>query len=362
MEAEAQYRDLINANSDNVNYLLLLHEALGLVEPFNDSKIEKLIALYGELSLEHPRSYAINRMPLNYVYGDKFKKMLKTYLIGQLRKGVPSLFNSVTDLLKDSEKAVVILEITKEFYQNLLSNGTFNESKSDEMEPPSAFLWVAFFLAQYYDYVHNTKDALHYINTAIGHSPTAVELYMAKARIYKHAGDVASAAEAMEEARTIDLQDRFVNSKCTKYMLRNNQIQLAAHAIALFAKPNAEEAKSGSAEQDLIDMQCIWYAFEVGQAHQRLKQYGLALKRYNQIFKHFWEFNDDLIDFHQYAVRKQTLRSYIQVVKNARKLHQHKFYVNSAREAINIHLKMFYGGALCEQMVNGVSLGCIKLI
>ena len=40
----------------------------------------------------------------------------------------------------------------------------------------------------------------------------------------------------MENARSLDLQDRFVNSKCTKYMLLNNKIDKAEATIALFSK------------------------------------------------------------------------------------------------------------------------------
>lgn len=40
----------------------------------------------------------------------------------------------------------------------------------------------------------------------------------------------------MNEARELDLQDRFINSKCTKYYLRNNQIAEAEKIIGLFTR------------------------------------------------------------------------------------------------------------------------------
>jgi hypothetical protein len=40
----------------------------------------------------------------------------------------------------------------------------------------------------------------------------------------------------MNEARLLDLQDRYVNSKCTKYMLRNDQQKAAKDTISLFIK------------------------------------------------------------------------------------------------------------------------------
>ena len=44
-----------------------------------------------------------------------------------------------------------------------------------------------------------TQKALDYVNEAIEHTPTLVELYSCKARIYKHAGDPMTSARCYEE-------------------------------------------------------------------------------------------------------------------------------------------------------------------
>lgn len=54
-----------------------------------------------------------------------------------------------------------------------------------EKEPPTALLWVYYFLAQHYDYIGNLQQALHYIDTAIQHTPLLIELYVLKAKLYK---------------------------------------------------------------------------------------------------------------------------------------------------------------------------------
>lgn len=105
-----------------------------------------------------------------------------------------------------------------------------------DVESPSVYLWVTYFLAQLSDYYRDTEKALEWINLAIEHSPTAVELYMTKARIYKHAGNFNLAMESMDFARSLDLQDRFVNSKCTKYKLQNDKVADAEATIALFTR------------------------------------------------------------------------------------------------------------------------------
>ena len=54
-----------------------------------------------------------------------------------------------------------------------------------ELEPPTAILWVYHFLAQHFDYLRDSKRAMEYINKALEHTPTLIEAYMVKARIYK---------------------------------------------------------------------------------------------------------------------------------------------------------------------------------
>jgi hypothetical protein len=59
---------------------------------------------------------------------------------------------------------------------------------------------------------------------------------MAKAMVLKRAGDPLGAAEAMEEARSLDGQDRFLNGKAGKYWLRAGQVDKAEEVLRLFTK------------------------------------------------------------------------------------------------------------------------------
>ena len=52
-------------------------------------------------------------------------------------------------------------------------------------ESPTALLWTYYYLTQHYDILNNTEMALEYINTALQHTCTLIELFVAKARIYK---------------------------------------------------------------------------------------------------------------------------------------------------------------------------------
>ena len=52
-------------------------------------------------------------------------------------------------------------------------------------QPASALLWSYYYAAQHYDYKQDTDKALYYIDSAIEHTPTLIELYIVKGRIYK---------------------------------------------------------------------------------------------------------------------------------------------------------------------------------
>lgn len=52
-------------------------------------------------------------------------------------------------------------------------------------EPPTTLLWVQYFLAQHYDMIDQQTLALEYINAAIESTPTLIELFLIKAKIYK---------------------------------------------------------------------------------------------------------------------------------------------------------------------------------
>ena len=67
----------------------------------------------------------------------------------------------------------------------LILSSSVPVSESSQKEPASALLWAYYYLAQHYDYLGNTEKALSYIDAAIEHTPTLIELFVTKGRIYK---------------------------------------------------------------------------------------------------------------------------------------------------------------------------------
>lgn len=97
-------------------------------------------------------------------------------------------------------------------------------------------MWTYHLLAQHFDQIGDTVKALEFINEALNHTVTLIELLVVKAKIYKHAGDVVQAAECMDEAQSLDTADRFINSKCAKYMIRAGWMAKAEIMCAKFTR------------------------------------------------------------------------------------------------------------------------------
>ena len=191
---------------------------------------------YKTYSEKYPRSDVPRKLPLEFLTGDLFKQALDKYMQRALHKGVPPLFKKLKYLFNDASKLKIAQDLVLGYADNLEKTSYFDPATQKEKETPTSLLWVYYYLAQHYDFIKDTEKALAYINKAIDHTPTLVELYIVKGKIYKHAGDVYEAAKWMDEAQSLDTADRFINYKCSKYMLRANMVNEAQDIAGKFTR------------------------------------------------------------------------------------------------------------------------------
>jgi hypothetical protein len=96
----------------------------------------------------------------------------------------------------------------------------------------------------------------------------------------------------------------------------------------------------------------MWYASETGDSFYRTNQISQALKCYHQIQRHFNDIFEDEFDFHAYAIRKVTMRAYVDMLRSHDRLRSHPYYVKAAKKAVEVYLKLFFTPA--EYIVEGV--------
>lgn len=334
-EAQLVIRALLKRNPDNIIYYKDLVKCLK-IEDDDELKVK----LFAKLAKFYPKSDLPRFLPLTFLKGEKFASHLKPYLANLFRRGVPSIFSNIKPLYKKHANRAVILETVQSFEK--------------EEKNPLILTWIKYFISQHFYKLKDYNTALVKINDAIKVTPTLIELYMFKARILKHQGKLIEAATEINTARSMDLQDRFVNSKTVKYYLRADLIDEALDTATLFTKNDDEP----TGLKDLHMLQCCWFIAEYAESLTRLfkkklsqfkelkeksneddteaenihliqKQIeaylGLSLQRYFSIFSIYAEYYEDQFDFHFFAFRKGTARTYLEMIKWADELYHQAF-------------------------------------
>merc|ERR1712001_10506 len=270
-EAELIYLDLIQRNPGNHLYYQKLEIAL------EAHSVEAKLKMYQELSEKYPKAQTPLRLPLDIAENDAFKSRIGQYMQKALRKGVPPLFVDLRPLYLNEEKVAIIQDLCEGYCNNLKVHRSFEATGSGEQEPATALLWLLYYMAQHFDYKREYQKALDTINEAIDHTPTLIELFMLKGKIFKHCGNLEEAVNCFDEAQSLDTADRYINCKCAKYMLRANQIREAEEMCAKFTREGVSSTES------LNEMQCMWFQTECAAAYQRRGQFGEALKKCHEV-------------------------------------------------------------------------------
>jgi peptide alpha-N-acetyltransferase len=253
-----------------------------------------------------------------------------------LSKGVPSTFANIKALYADSEKKATIEELVLGYASEKKANGSAESHAKDLSDRFEESL--LYFLAQHYNYYlsRDLGKAMEYIDKLISLNPKSVDYNQTKARIFKHYGNTKKASETINYARGLDEKDRYINTKCAKYQLRNNQNETALKTMSKFTRNEAVGGPLG----DLHDMQCLWYLTEDGEAFLRKGDLGLALKRFTSVADIFDVWQEDQFDFHSFSLRKGQIRAYIDMIKWEDHLREHPFFTRAAISAVKIYLKL----------------------
>ena len=241
------------------------------------AKIEEVFSVY-EKNL--PRSTGHQRLLLRLYSGERFEKKLWAYARPLIEKGAPALLEDLKlDVYRNQAKIKIVEDMLLRNLASMESQSTF-KGEEDEQDP-TVHLWLLYFTSQHYYFLKDFDRAFNYINKAIEHTPTVVDLYILKAKIYKHSGDKKRASLLYEEARKLDLADRYLNAVSSRYRIRIDEVQEAEETMALFSKDTGDD------KLNVHDMQCMWFETECGNSYLRQGLFRQALKNFNYIEKHF---------------------------------------------------------------------------
>ena len=404
-DAHAAYRALLAENSEHYQYHCGLQSAVLRLDAATSADMLQmsgcalpstelpslslqqralLQAEYEELCEIDPSSLVCDKIPLTFLEGEAFKARVDTYMRKHLQRGLPSLGSDLAALyltldpetgkkvrakdpydINQNENFLVVKELVERYRDSLTKtedfphppssssssstptqNGT-SSSSSSSFDAKNTLLWTNFLYVQLLEASGALPQALALLldhclpACASDDKGTSLDMHQRQARLLKKSGAIAEAASVMDQARKLDLADRYVNNKCTKYLLRAGRVEDAQAVIALFAK------HEGDAQVYLCEMQCMWYELEWAKAvfAQALigggkEGLGRALKKFAAVEKHFADFVEDQFDFHNYCIRKMTLRAYVDVLRLEDGLLAHEYYLKAARGTVDCYLAL----------------------
>jgi len=288
---------------------------------------------------------------LGFSCGDDYKRLLKEYIKANLLKGVPSfgsdlaLLFYVTDVGNNTKRTnlttieyrnLPAMKLVLEFIDECVDEQKNEfDMKNEAKNFNNVELWALILKCNLMIKQGMYEEALKFSQKAIEMSPETVEAYHCKARALKKLGAFSLAADAVDEGRKLDLSDRYMNNKTTKYMLRADRIADAEKIISLFTR------HEGDPQYNLYEMQCSWYELEWAESHFRQKKYGMCLKKALAVEKHFADFVEDQVDFHTYCMRKVTLRAYIEMLRTQDYMHGNYFFRKAAELIVKSYLAVY---------------------
>ena len=304
----------------------------------------ELSSVYADLQKKHPKSLIIQQMPLlHWLDGEAFKTSFGDYARPLLTKGVPSLWNSVKSLYAYPAHVNMIDSWAREVVASLEKDHKFPGASKEE--DPTTLLWAYYFLALHECKSGEFEAALKTIEKAITHTPTVMDVYLVKGKILSKAGDAQGAAEAVEQARTMDLADRNLNTLSVKYWCKAGNPSKAQTNMAMFTKLD------NSHYGNVFTLQVMWFETLRGDAHlssipssssaaPKENHLALAMKNYHNIVDHFYEWNEDQYDFINYAMRYWTFTAYTRLIRMEDRLPGHVHYVKASKGLLKCYLRL----------------------
>lgn len=128
---------------------------------------------------------------------------------------------------------------------------TLTEGDEEEQDP-TVLLWLNYFIAQHYKFRGDAVNALKYVDIAIAHTPTLLDLYTLKGKIYSMAGDRQKCRNLHEDARQLDTADRAINAISAMQMLKAGDYEGGLKTMNIFVSDCGYNV-------NVHDNQTIWF-------------------------------------------------------------------------------------------------------
>ena len=93
------------------------------------------------------------------------------------------MMQDLKEFYTDADKVQRIGTLLDGFLKSMEAEMTLSPDDEEEQDP-TVQLWLYYFQAQHNLFQRKVKEALEFVNKAIAHTPTLLELYCLKGKIY----------------------------------------------------------------------------------------------------------------------------------------------------------------------------------
>lgn len=121
----------------------------------DESKVFEVLQYYRK---GFPKVDAHLRIGLTFLTGKHFEEYLETFLKPLLIKGVPSVIQDLKELYTDKDKVKSIEYLLTGYLQQMDKNEKLNP-EDKELQDPTVYLWILYYLANHYLFLRNSKHA-----------------------------------------------------------------------------------------------------------------------------------------------------------------------------------------------------------
>lgn len=183
------YEQLLQLNSANLDTYKKIIRAKGvqlpsdITETLSEASQGSVKTILDEYVQGFPRVNAHLRIGLRYLHGAHFVDYLERYMRPLIIKGVPSLMMDLREFYTNPEKVEQIGQYLEAARASIDQDMTLSAGDEEEQDP-TVQLWLYYFLAQHNLFQNKLAEAMEFVNLAIEHTPTLLELYTLKGKIY----------------------------------------------------------------------------------------------------------------------------------------------------------------------------------
>lgn len=324
-KAQKEYTWLISRNPENLEY----YEAFERIIRPRD--LDAKLAMFDVLNGRFPRAISGKREVLNFLPAghSEFESRLRDYLLVSIKKGRPALFQDMKSFYPKKNSS----EKGDEAKMALIEKAMVEMLADSELDC-GCYPWVCYYLTKHFTRLGRYDDALKYVDLGIEHTPTLVELYVVKAKIYRKLNELSRAVQFIIEAQELDTADRFTNCIACKYLISNNEIPRAEEMLGKFVRNSKEIADY------LRELQTLWFETEAIKTTFKNGNYGECLRRCHLVKRIYGDMFEDQHDFAQYCMRKHTISSFADFHTFENNLHCNSGYQTACIYSALIYFKM----------------------